>query len=366
MKIELIRKNELEAYARRSFTQFSSDIPISLPRAVSQSRNPDAKNDDILLIVAREGKKLLSFIGMYPSRVKGNPSEKIYWVSCWWKGKTVPSSVSRSVLEKFLEISKDNIGLPHLPSHIIKTLSEYDIKVEGREGLIIRFRSAIHQRSLLKSIQGKYSSGMKFFRKMGLLKGYDLIANIFKHKDMISLKNTFDPGFEIIDTFPSKEFYSFIDHNIKDFLTLPYKENIDWILTNPWLVKSTEADSETLHRYHFSYIADDFHHFFPVLKEEGMITGTGFFSVRDGAVKSLFIFVLPGSEEKFLKNITRYIHSKKSYHTLITYEPVYFSFLKKNMNDGVDYHEIKRYTGVGNSEFLELQFADGDGDSCFT
>ncbi len=366
MKIELIRKSELENYARRSLEEFSSDIPITVPRAISQSRNPDATPDDTLLIVAREGKKLLSFIGMYPSRVQGKPSRKIYWVSCWWKAKSVSSSVSRSVLEKFLEISGENIGLPHLPPHIIKTLSKYDIKVEGREGLMIRFRSAIHERSFMKSIKGKYSSLIQFIRKSAMLKTYDRIINVFKNKSIIPGKNTYDKGFEIIDTFPPDELYRFIDENFKNFLTLPYKENMEWILNNPWLVNPAEADPEVQERYHFSYVTADFHHFFPVLKEEGKITGTGFFSARDGAVKSLFILVLPGSEEKFLENITGYIQSQKSYHTLITYEPEYYSFLRENMNTTVEYHEITRYTGVGKSEFLKLQFTDGDGDSCFT
>lgn len=366
MKIELIRKNELEGYARRSLEEFSSDIPITLPRASSQSRNPDAKSDDPLLIVAREGKKLLSFIGMYPSRVQGKPSEKIYWVSCWWKAKSVSSSVSRRVLEKFLEISGEKIGLPHLPPHIIKTLSKYDIKVEGRKGLMIRFRSAIHERSLMRSIKGKYSPLIQFIRRSALLKTYDRIINIFKNNNIIPGKKVYDPGFEIIDRFPPAEFFAFIDKNFKDFLTLPYKENIEWILNNSWLVNPEKADPETQERYHFSYVTDDFHHFFPVLKEEGKITGTGFFSVRDGAVKSLFIFALSGSEEKFLKNTTGYIQSQKSYHTLITYEPLYYSFLKENMNTGIKHHEIKRYTGVGKAEYLQLKFTDGDGDSCFT
>ncbi|MFW5819974.1 MAG: hypothetical protein ACOCWA_01685 [Bacteroidota bacterium] len=366
MKIELIRKNELESYARRVCKEFSSDIPITLPRAVSQSRNPDAKADDILLIVAREGKKLLSFIGIYPSRVRGEPSRKIYWVSCWWKANSVSSSVSKIVLEKFLEISRENIGLPHLPPHIIKTLTKYDIKVEGRKGLMIRFRSAIHERSYMKSIKGKYSSLIKFLRKTAMLKTYDRIINPFKNKNIIPGKNAYDKGFEIIHTSPPDEYYRFIDKRFKDYLTLPSKENIEWILSNPWLVNRAEADPEVQKRYHFSYSAENYHYFFPVLIEERKMTGAGFFSVRDGAVKSLFIFVLPGSEEKFLKNTTRYIQSQKSYHTLITYEPLYYSFLKDNMNTGIKYHEIKRYTGVGKPEFLELQFSDGDGDSCFT
>ncbi|MFW5820594.1 MAG: hypothetical protein ACOCWA_04850, partial [Bacteroidota bacterium] len=241
-----------------------------------------------------------------------------------------------------------------------------NIIVKGRPGMLIRFRSALHQRSLERSITGKRSGIIYFFRKFRILASYDLIMNTFIKKKIISGSCHYDPGYEVLSGMPGDEYFSFIEENFQKYLTIPYKENVEWILKNPWLVNKDEADKDIASRYHFSYISDNFHHFFPVLREEGKITGAAFFSSRDGVVKSLFIFVLPGSKEKFFMNISSYIENSQSYHSLISFDPQYYLFLQENVRPTARIVEVMRYTGVGDPALCELEFTDGDGDSCFT
>ncbi len=366
MEIELIRKSEIVDYTRRASKEFVNEIPLTIPRALSQSVNPDARENDVLLIVMREGNKLLAFIGRYPSRVQADPEKRIFWVSCWWRAKGTSSDAARAVFAGFLEISGMNVGLPHLPPHIIKTLEQNDIHVSGRNGLLLRFRSALHQRSFQRSVKGNYKKAIALVRNTGILRSCDFLVNHLRSPVIISRNEKTDPGFNVLFTLPGIDFFSFIHENFREYITIPYRENVKWIIENPWLVKPSEADNETVLRYHFSYITGEFYHFFPVLKENGIIKGTGFFSVRDGAVKSLFLFVLPEYRDRFLQNITFFIQQNRNYHSLITYDPLYYHFLLTNTNKRIPSIPIKRYTGTANPDYAKLQATDGDGDSCFT
>lgn len=366
MDIELIKASEIESYAREALTRFESDIPISMPRARSQALNPDAKGDDILLITAIDGSKLLSFIGVYPAYVQNDPAKRIFWISCWWKAKDVSPEISRLVLQKFMEVTQGEVGVPHLPPHIIKILRKQNIETGEREGVMIRFRLALHQRSLQRSLKGKYHKVIALARNSGLLIWIDRVAlNISSPGFLPELKGM-DSDFAFLRQIPGDDYFAFIQENFKDHLTLPGKENISWICNHPWLVPSGSADLETSRRYYFSYISDDFHHYFPVLKKEGKIVGAAFISFREGVVKTLFLFVPEPFEDEFFRNITYFIVNNRKMHTLITYDSQYTKFLKKNAGAGWKLKNIRRYTGIANPKYLDLKPTDADGDSCFT
>lgn len=366
MEIELIRREELLEYAGNATRLFESDIPITVPRAKSQALNPDASKEDVLLIVAREGKKLLSFMGIYPSKVQNNPSKRIFWISCWWKASGVNSEVSHLILKKFLEITGMEVGVPHLPPHIIKVLEKNSLLIKGREGMMVRFRSALHSRSLQLSIKGKVHSLISIVRSLGILRMIDFTSALIKPSRIIKDTGPMHPGFRVFFEVPGDEYFSFIEKNFAGYITIPARTDIEWIINNPWLVSPEEANREVIKRYHFSYVAEDLHHFFPVMEIDGEKKGAGFFSARDGAVKSLFIFVKDEYRNEFLRNLSLFIQKEKKYHTLVSYEKTYVNYLTLKLDAGSKITKLKRYVAIGNPAWKELNPTDGDGDSCFT
>ena len=366
MDIQLIRKKELADYGKTVLERFKSDIPISPERALSQSLNPDAREEDILLITASENRKLLSFIGIYPGKVDNDPSRRIFWVSCWWKANGVSSAVSRLVLEKFIEFAGENSGVPHLPSHIIPVLSKHNIRIQGREGMLVRFRSAWHSRSLQRSIKGRFSKPVALLRRSGMLRLTDMLLNSTSSVRLLAVNQANTASFNLFSHLPGEDFFSFIHQNFAGYMTLPVKESLEWICGNPWLVRPRDANAEILRRYHFSYVAAEFEHFFVEMRDEGKRVGAGFLSNRDGAVKTLFLFVLPGYREQFFNQLCASIQSQKKYHSLLTYEPEFVAFLQSRQNSRMKVEHVKRYTGTGNPAYISLQPTDADGDSCFT
>jgi hypothetical protein len=366
MEIEYISKSELVEYASRALVEFDNHLPVSPERAHSQSLNPHAKADDILLITAREEKNLLSFIGIYPSWVQGNPNKRIFWVSCWWKAQGVSPEISRRVFREFMDLYGRFAGLPHLPPHIIRTLEKHGLRVEARQGFMIRFRSALHERSLQKSLKGKYRRSLRVLRSSRALRIYDYLKNVVNESSIISKSGTIDPEFLVKRSIPEDDYFNFIKENFKDYLSLPDRQSITWICNHPWLVEPEKARNSVIQNYHFSYVTRDFHHFFPILKKKGKIKAAGFLSSRDGAVKTLHLFVLPGFEDHFFTELSKYIQINSNYHTLITYDPGYYTFLNKNKIHRSNAEEITRYTAISNPEYYRLSTADADGDSCFT
>ncbi len=364
-EIELIDKNNLAEFAENVKSEFEYDIPISKERAVSQTLNPCADDKDILLIVAREGKRLLSFMGAYPSFVANEPKKKIWYVSCWWKAKGVSSDVSRAVLEKFLSVYGKEIALPHLPGHIIKTLKKYDIDIYTREGLMIRFRSGLHKRTMIRSRKGKFKFVIELLRSSGIFILADHIQNFLFSQDIVLNNKTVGPDFRILQEIPDQDFFEFCN-SFQGYLTIPGKDYLKWILENPWLVHSRKADPEIVERYNFSYLANKMQYFFPVLKFEDKIVGAGIFSNRDGAVKSLFLFIEKTYEFQFFQKLVEYIQETKEFHSLITYDSSFVEFLLKNKKKQMKAKNIIRYSGTRNPAYKDLIPADGDGDSCFT
>ena len=88
------------------------DIPITLNRALSFTKNPRLDNKDTLLIVAKEDDTLLGYIGILPDFIfVKNTKIKLGILTTWW-AKTGSS-----------------VGLPLL----LKALKSYDYKMFGAE-----------------------------------------------------------------------------------------------------------------------------------------------------------------------------------------------------------------------------------------
>lgn len=85
--IEVVRASEIETFARREHdaAQAGAVIPISISRACAWAKNPHAKPDDIVLIVARLAGRCAGYLGLLPGRLRVyDRVEPMSWLSTFF------------------------------------------------------------------------------------------------------------------------------------------------------------------------------------------------------------------------------------------------------------------------------------------
>jgi hypothetical protein len=101
VKVELVTIGELEGYARDSISKAgpTDHVPITLNRAISQARNPNASPQDIALIVAKVGERCGGYIGLIPACLRiGNVKHKINWFTSYYVAESERSTGAGALL----------------------------------------------------------------------------------------------------------------------------------------------------------------------------------------------------------------------------------------------------------------------------
>ncbi len=83
IKIKKIKLKQLAEFARSCLRDpaFAEVAPISILRAKSQSKNPQAEPDDLALLVALHADRCVGYHGLLPGLIKNEDSvSKIYWL----------------------------------------------------------------------------------------------------------------------------------------------------------------------------------------------------------------------------------------------------------------------------------------------
>jgi len=83
IKIKKIKIKQLDEFARRCLSDpaYAEVAPISILRAKSQSKNPQAEPDDLALLAALHENRCVGYHGLLPGLIKNNDSvSKIYWL----------------------------------------------------------------------------------------------------------------------------------------------------------------------------------------------------------------------------------------------------------------------------------------------
>lgn len=363
MKIEYIHKAELEDYAVQAVNSFEGAIPVSPVRAKSQAANPYARDEDVLLIVAREGSRLLSFLGILPGIVGGDPEKRIFWNTGWWAADDCPVAIRIALLREFQRIYGNQIAFSDLGDSTVEIIHSLGIKTIERKGIHIRFRNSWHQRSFARSLKGKFSGWISIFRSSGIFRLMDLF--IRRRKPLHLADPSLRTELKISDGTPGEEELKFISSHSAYSIAKLTGEHIQWIVDNPWLITPDKEKVMLYKRYDFSSFSFDFQYCFPTLYFENRILGMAMLSIRDGVVKTLYIWTEEESGELFLNELCRFFQEDKNIHNLITADPQLVAFIDRNLLKINCIKRYKRYSGTGNADYGDLKIKDGDGDYSF-
>jgi len=239
MEFKTITISELTTFVKSDLYKTTKNCPITIHRAISQSKNPRAEKNDPVLTIAISENNIVGYIGYLPDIIN---DDKVYWNSCWWVDDNY-KTIAISLLLQFIKTAKEKIVLTDLTPHtkqIVSNLPFFSFcEVESGFRAYLKFNTEEvfpQKKPQLKKIKP-------------LLKIGDKVAN-----SLITKKST--PQnliIENIDSF-SEEDKKFISSKNSSELFKRNTEELEWIYNNPW-VKNTEYDYSN---YYFTAALSEF------------------------------------------------------------------------------------------------------------
>lgn len=226
IEIRSIYLNDLDQFARNALSDpaYADVAPISLLRAKSQSKNPQAEPDDIALLVAVHQNRCIGYHGLLPGLLKNkNRVSKIYWLVTFYlaagfRGKGYGKRL-------VTEIQNTNMDL------VTTGITEAAAGVYRSAGF--RQLAELPYYQLRPEKFSIYTDIMKTFKageKTYTVRGVNQLA---------------------ADTQPVTSGPESTISFQRDVQT------INWMIRNPWVVSRTQAPDDVKH-YHFSRVRDLF------------------------------------------------------------------------------------------------------------
>jgi len=343
------------------------NIPITIHRAISQTKNPAIDDKNILLLLAVNDTILVGYLGILPVTMsfKTGKTVKTGWLSCLWvlpnfRGK----GISNKLINEAFQLYNKNILLSDF---VPKTKKTYDrTKLFGNKTLSKDGIRLYIQSDLQTILPPKKAY---FAKVIWLLQFIDLCINcLISVRFIFSKTNNSLSHFEYITSIDD-ETMNFIAKHQDDNLFKQNNENLDWILHNPWIISAPQKDRFNS-KYYFSSTAKNFeYHPIKIKNSDGNLIAFMILSKRDGNLKIPFLY-----HNNCINAVITIINQH-----IITWNIKTFSTFHSELTQGLFQsktpafykRKIKReYLTTLNEENqianIALEFQDGDGDCCFT
>jgi GNAT superfamily N-acetyltransferase len=367
IEIRQLNKKALLEYIHSPHFRQGDDIPITVHRALSQINNPRLHEKDVILLLAYNNDILLGYLGILPDFMflRNGTTLNIGWLSCFWvsehaRGKGIGSQLMKQALDLYNNniLSADYVPLTKKVYDKSKQFADRPYSIRG-----IRFYIKSDLYTILPPKK------VMFSRIKWLLKAVDFIANL-----ILDFRVRF---FQVDRSQFHIEYVDQIDDEINDFIISRQgkqlfkreKEDLNWIINNPWVLSAPHVDTLNK-RYHFSSTAEyfDFHSIKIKDTAEKMI-GLMIFSQRNGALKLPYFY--HDNCLDIIVNVLNFHIIKWKIKTFTTFHPELVLSLKESKTPALFTRELLRnymVSSVIKNEIFDsdIEIQDGDGDCCFT
>lgn len=387
MQILEITIGELDDFTKGELWQQLEPKPITPLRAVSQSKNPRAKADDVALIIAYEGKTLAGLAGILPDTVNGLSDQRASSNTCWWVNGDKGRKLALPLFMKAFVLCGQRMFLtdmtPHTRSILEKTnWFEFPSVDYGMRGFL---KFNLHEilpakRPSLQKLTPlirlcdlalnllisplRYLNRKRFGVKNGKVAGQPGKA-VFNRSSSFEHKNI---KIEIRDSL-NQELHAFMkQHSCHEFIRRSTPE-IEWIVRHPWIKTQQEATPADAYNYPFSHIAGHFEQYFLHLSTDEKTSGLLLISIRDGHMKVPYAWFDEKNAELILQQIYHQALQKNTI-TLTLFRPSLVKAMHSAPHPFVFKKPIRRLVAISR-ELSELyhrypDLQDGDGDVAFT
>jgi len=233
MEIEIIKVNDLVSFVESESYKNSSRIAITRLRAMSQSLNPRASAEDVVLLVAKdENNRILSYFGLLPDLIWiDNQPQKMWWSSCWWGDETVSNNGSMQLFYMACKLTNSNLYFPELTPEtrfVLERIKKFSIK---------KFDNGVRGYLKLNLVGILPTRRSEFSKIKPLLSILDSIVNAL-HQPILSVwKNrlaTQNINYKVLNQIDD-ETAQFISKHNENELFRRNKQELNWIIDNPWI-----------------------------------------------------------------------------------------------------------------------------------
>jgi hypothetical protein len=364
LRFQKITISQLEYFIQSGeYLQFGP-IPITPIRAISQSKNPKAHPDDVVLTLAiSDDEELIGYIGALPDQI-GNI--RCAWNSGWWVKDGSPAEVSLKLFFSFLSDWDKKVLFSEMTPHTSLLIEKLKFCTHRP---VIGLRG--YSRFCLAEILPQKKPLLKNLRIIFRL--IDFIGNLiiglfnflFPVKKFISEKITINELKTLtgeLDEFISK-------HNQKQ-PTARYSEDFNWIVENQWVVQKQFDQAENDGQYFFSWYVSRFEmHWVKFLNDIEMVALVCY-SIRDNKLKIQYVF----AEENCIPEIGNYFYSllraNKRLCSITTFHSGLANYLSNNKKFLYKTY-LQKLSAMSNvlmqeTSITEFETQMGDGDCIFT
>ncbi len=240
LEIKQFNKSQLLDYINSDDFRKGNDIPISLHRAISQTKNPRLLEEDILLLVAFSGDKMMGYLGILPDYfyLNKNESIKIGWLSCLWvSNQSRGKGVSTQLITKAVEIWNHKVLFA---DYVPATKIVYDKTNLFTNQPYIKKGIRLYIQSDLQHI---LPPKKEIFKKTKwAFKAIDFTLNFVLNIRLKFIKiDVSHLNFEYISQIDN-EVNEFIINNQDKQLSRRSKDDLNWIINHPWILVANDKD----------------------------------------------------------------------------------------------------------------------------
>lgn len=355
-----IKAGELEEFTESQEFRLLDPKPITLIRALSQARNPRARPDDTVLIMATEGNQLLGFAGLLPDWAQGDPALPLSSNTGWWVDPKRGRHLSLPIFARALNACHRRMLLTDATDHTRRILEKtgwfyFAPPVSGKKAIFRAYATQYTRRRFRYPVAAVVTQPMDAMINLAFITLPQLMKR--RKKETLVLKES--------DEIDSQASLFISECNAQEFIRRN-KMELEWALTWKWLHSIRPYNNEN---YPFSLFAPGFKQKIITIKEGQRMAGVAILNIRDRHATVPYLYVKEAGEQKIWGKLTGYLKESGAI-SCTSYRPGWIEFLENHRFDYLFAKKAYRHMAVTHElvplwqKFPDIQ--DGDGDNIFT
>ena len=355
--LKCLTRKDLEEFILSEEYQSFDFLPITKHRALSQIKNPNTNENDILLTLAFEDDQLAGYLGSFPDTLMSqNNSIKYAWLSTLFVSEKFRGKrIAQQLLDKVFEKYEGKIAI----TEFTKEAESLYNKTKKFEYIFPKIGQRFYFRTDLENLIPNKKP--QFSKLKPVFKITDFLLNT-AFSFPVKLKKKKKVHFEISKII-DKESEKFMEHFPKNRSV----ENLRWILQNPWVLEENAYQI----KYQFSCFSKEFNYYWVKIFDENKVLHTvALLQTRNLNLKIPYLFSIDNLDNftSFLENFIRVkkIKTLISYHTDLNQKLDDKKFAKLHKKEAERRYMFHKELLKSLPANYQPNYQDGDGDPIFT
>lgn len=367
MEIRRLNKKELKKFIDSDEFQSMPVIPVTKHRALSHLANPRASDNDSLLLLAFEDKRMVGYLGILADFLYDR--DKVYkvgWLSASWVDPSMRrQGISGKLLHEAFDAWDNHILVGDwVPdSYGVYKKSGAFIDPFTREGIQAHLRFNLRETLPLKK---------SLFTKIILIAA-DGVLNIFNSLRLfchpLGHRNVYPP-YEKTDSIDD-ESAEFMSRWKQSEMFRRTEKELNWILKYPWVLEISPEYPEPDQRFHFSSVCKEFRTEVVKLRSiRNEMIAFMMLTTRNKSLQIPYLYYHFDQVETVARFIYRYMYDKKI-KGITLFDTRLSEYILTNRTAFISKHKMKRPYIITKSLAEKLTddgriIQDGDGELAFT